>query len=71
MPVPTFDLYWSLRSPYSQRVLPRILALTRDFAVDVDLRIVHPAATRNPACVKAMNPLARPCFFADCDGVRR
>jgi hypothetical protein len=52
-------------------VLPRILALTRDFAVDVDLRIVHPAAIRNPACVKAMNPLARPCFFADCDGVRR
>ncbi len=61
----SLDLYWSFRSPYSYLVLPRILALTQEFRVDVRLRIVHPAAIRNPAYFKAMNPLARPYFFKD------
>ncbi len=61
----SIDLYWSFRSPYSYLVLPRIIALTQEFRVDVRLRIVHPAAVRNPAYFKAMNPLARPYFFKD------
>ena len=61
----SIDLYWSFRSPYSYLVLPRIVQLTREFSVDVRLRIVHPAAIRNPAYFKAMNPLARPYFFRD------
>lgn len=61
----SIELYWSFRSPYSYLVLPRILSLTQQFNVDVDLRIVHPAAVRNPAYFKAMNPLARPYFFMD------
>lgn len=61
----SIELYWSFRSPYSYLVLPRILSLTEQFKVDVDLRIVHPAAVRNPAYFKAMNPLARPYFFKD------
>ncbi|MGN6702960.1 MAG: DsbA family protein [Burkholderiaceae bacterium] len=65
MSVPSVSLYWSFRSPYSYLVLPRMLALAKDFQVDVDLRIVHPAAIRNPAYFKAMNPLARPYFFKD------
>lgn len=58
-------LYWSFRSPYSYLVLPRIVALTEQFDVTVDVRIVHPAAIRNPAYFKIMNPLARPYFFKD------
>lgn len=61
----TIALYWSFRSPYSYLVLPRALSLTEQFRVEVDLRIVHPAAVRNPAYFKAMNPLARPYFFMD------
>lgn len=61
----SIQLYWSFRSPYSYLVLPRILSLTEQFNVEVDLRIVHPAAIRNPAYFKAMNSLARPYFFKD------
>jgi 2-hydroxychromene-2-carboxylate isomerase len=61
----SIELYWLFRSPYSYLVLPRILSLTEQFKVKVDLRIVHPAAIRNPAYFKTMNPLARPYFFKD------
>lgn len=62
---PTVELYWSFRSPYSYLVLPRMVALARDWPVAVEMRIVHPAAIRNPAYFKTMNPLARPYFFKD------
>jgi 2-hydroxychromene-2-carboxylate isomerase len=61
----SIELYWSFRSPYSYLILPRVLWLTKQFNVDVDLRIVHPAAVRNPDYFKAMNLLARPYFFKD------
>lgn len=60
-----FELYWSFRSPYSYIVLPRVAALVQRFDVAVDLRIVHPAAIRNPAYFATMNPLARPYFLLD------
>ena len=59
------DLYWSFRSPYSYIVLPRIMGLLRDHAITIDLRIVHPAAIRNPAYFARMDPLARPYFLTD------
>jgi 2-hydroxychromene-2-carboxylate isomerase len=61
----SFELYWSFRSPYSYIALPRVMLLTRDFAVEVEMRVVHPAAIRNPAYFRAMNPLARPYFLLD------
>jgi 2-hydroxychromene-2-carboxylate isomerase len=61
----SFEFYWSFRSPYSYIALPRVMTLTRDSAVEVDLRIVHPAAIRNPAYFRAMNPLSRPYFLLD------
>ena len=61
----SFDLYWSFRSPYSYIALPRVAALARDFAVEVEMRVVHPAAIRNPAYFRAMNPLSRPYFLLD------
>src|ERR1700730_8707688 len=66
---PTMDLvievYWSFRSPYSYIVLPRIRKLRDEFCVIVDLRVVHPAAVRNPAYFARMDPLARPYFLND------
>lgn len=59
------DLYWSFRSPYSYIILPRVIGLVQDFDVTIDLRIVHPAAIRNPAYFARMDPLARPYFMAD------
>ena len=61
----TIELYWSFRSPYSYIVLPRILELQRRYYVMIDLRIVHPAAIRNPGYFARMNPLARPYFVMD------
>jgi 2-hydroxychromene-2-carboxylate isomerase len=59
------DLYWSFRSRYSYIVLPRIIELRDKFRVSVDLRIVHPAAIRNPSYFARMDPLARPYFMKD------
>ena len=39
--------------------------MKRDFDIDVDLHVVHPAALRNPAYFARMDPLARPYFLAD------
>lgn len=61
----TVTLYWSFRSPYSYVVLPRMLQLADDYGVAIDLRIVHPAAIRNPAYFARMDPLARPYFMKD------
>lgn len=59
------ELYWSFRSPYSYIVLPRIIELQRQHDVTINLRIVHPAAVRNPDYFTGMNPLARPYFMMD------
>ena len=58
-------LFWSFGSPYSYILLPRVVDLQRRAGVNIDLRIVHPAAIRNPAYFKRMDPLARPYFFLD------
>ena len=58
-------LFWSFRSPYSYIVLPRMVELQRRANVNIDLRIVHPNAIRNPSYFKRMDPLARPYFFID------
>ena len=61
----TVSLFWSFRSPYSYIVLPRVMALGAEHGVTIDLRVVHPAAIRNPAYFKRMDPLARSYFFRD------
>jgi len=42
------DVYWSFRSPYSYLATPGMLALRRDFDVEVNLRVVLPLAVRQP-----------------------
>lgn len=62
----SLQLYWSFRSPYSYIATPRLVALARDYDIDIDVRIVHPAAIRNPDYFRHMNPLARRYFLLDC-----
>lgn len=59
------ELYWSFRSPYSYILLPRIALLEAEYRVSIDMKIVHPAAIRNPSYFAAMNELARPYFMKD------
>ena len=58
-------VFWSFRSPYSYIALPRLLALSKQFDVTLDMRIVHPAALRNPDYFRTMNSIARPYFLLD------
>jgi len=48
----TFDLFWSMRSPYSYLALDRILEIKRNFDVEVNLLVVYPIAIRDPEFFK-------------------
>jgi 2-hydroxychromene-2-carboxylate isomerase len=51
------DLFWSFRSPYSYLATPRLVALARDFDLDVRVRPVLPIAVRDPEFFTRANPL--------------
>lgn len=51
------DLFWSFRSPYSYLATGRIVALTRDYDLQVNVRPVYPIAIRNPEFFQRVNPL--------------
>ena len=59
------EVFWSFRSPYSYILMPRLMKLVEDYDVNVEMKIVHPAAIRNPAYFATMNSLARPYFLKD------
>ncbi len=40
------DLFWSFRSPYSYLATGRLVALARDYTVDIQVRPVYPLAVR-------------------------
>jgi 2-hydroxychromene-2-carboxylate isomerase len=48
----SFDLYWSMRSPYCYLALDRILDIQRNYNVEVNIRIVYPIAIRDPEFFK-------------------
>ncbi len=48
----SFDLYWSMRSPFCYLALDRVLALRARYDLEVNLRVVYPIATRNPQFFK-------------------
>jgi len=60
-----FDLYWSFRSPYCYLALDRILAIRRDWEVEVAVRPVYPMAIRSAEFFKHVNPLYRPYHTLD------
>ncbi len=59
------DLFWSFRSPYSYLAMKRIVALRRDYDVDIKVRPVYPIAVRIPGFFKQVNPLWPPYLFKD------
>jgi 2-hydroxychromene-2-carboxylate isomerase len=60
------DLFWSFRSPYSYLATPRLVAMQRDFDVDITVRPVYPIALRIPGFFKKVNPLWPPYLLRDC-----
>ena len=52
----SFDVFWSFRSPYCYLALDPILAIRRDYAVEVNVRPVYPLAIRQPDFFKRVNP---------------
>ncbi len=62
---PSFDLYWSMRSPFCYVALDRVLEIQRSYDVDVDLRVVYPIAIRNPDFFENQPPHLRPYHLRD------
>lgn len=52
-----FDVFWSLRSPYSYLVTPRLVELVRDFDVTCNVRVVYPIAVRQADFFANADPL--------------
>ncbi len=50
------DVYWSFRSPYSYLATSRMVALAKEYDVDVRVRPVYPIAVRIKDYFKTVNP---------------
>ena len=61
----SFDLFWSFRSPYSYLATGRIVELTTQYDVDVNVRVVLPIAVRIPGFFDQVNPLWPPYLMRD------
>lgn len=44
--MPTLEIYWSFRSPYSYLACDRLMAIKRDYDLDTEFRPVRPLALR-------------------------
>ncbi|MGH7017112.1 MAG: 2-hydroxychromene-2-carboxylate isomerase [Caulobacteraceae bacterium] len=54
---PSFDLYWSFRSPYSYLLTPRLLALVESGEAACVVKPVLPLAVRTPEFFERQDPL--------------
>lgn len=61
----SFDLYWSVRSPYSYLATPRLYRLQRDFNIQCRVRPVLPHALRDPRAVGRRDELWLSYFKRD------
>jgi len=59
------SVFWSFRSPYSYLVTPRLVALERDYEVEVRVRPVLPIAVRIKDFFQQVNPLWPPYLLRD------
>ena len=50
------DLFWSVRSPYSWLSIDRIMKMSQDYELEVNVRQVYPIAIRNPEFFKKVDP---------------
>ena len=60
-----FDVFWSFRSPYSYLATKRLVAIEREYDVEVRVRPVLPIAVRIPGFFKQVNPLWPPYLMRD------
>lgn len=58
------ELYWSFRSPYSYLATPRLVAMQKEYDLDIDVRPVYPLAVRSDFFEK-LNPLFVPYLMRD------
>lgn len=63
---PTFDFYFSFRSPYSYLAMPQIEAMLERTGAVARMRIVRPIAVRIPGFFRQVNPLWPPYLARDC-----
>ncbi|MBM4267405.1 MAG: 2-hydroxychromene-2-carboxylate isomerase [Deltaproteobacteria bacterium] len=63
--MPHVDVFWSFRSPYSYLATRRLVALERDWDVEVRVRPVLPIAIRTPDFFSQVNPLWPPYLLRD------
>jgi 2-hydroxychromene-2-carboxylate isomerase len=63
--MPTYDLFWSFRSPYSYMIVPRLLALQGACEVTCNVRPVYPLAVRTPEFFETRDPLWFSYFLVD------
>jgi 2-hydroxychromene-2-carboxylate isomerase len=61
----SIDVFWSFRSPYSYLATPRLVAMAREYDLDVRVRPVYPLAVRSGAFFKQVNPLWIPYLMRD------
>ncbi len=59
------DVFWSFRSPYSYLATPRLVALARDYDLQVNVRVVLPLAVRVEGFFDRVNPLWPPYLMRD------
>src|SRR5438552_3327696 len=60
-----YDLFWSVRSPYSYLVTPRLIEFERDYDVKANVRRGYPLAVRIAGFFKNANPLWLPYRVRD------
>lgn len=46
--MPRLEIYYSFRSPYSYLAVDRLIAIAKDYAIDIEFRPVRPLAMREP-----------------------
>jgi 2-hydroxychromene-2-carboxylate isomerase len=61
----TFDVYWSMRSPYCYLALDRLLELRATYVVEPDVRVIYPIAVRNANFFKTAPKHYRPYHLLD------
>ncbi len=53
----SIDLFWSFRSPYSYLATPRLVEMTQQYDLAVNVRPVYPLAVRSGEFFSQVNPL--------------
>ncbi len=63
--LPSFDLFWSFRSPYSYLATGRLVRIASEYDVDIKVRPVLPIAVRIEGFFDTVNPLWPPYLLRD------